>query len=272
MNRPPEPTLPLSDRGLAYGDGLFETVLVRDGTPLLWSEHLARLLKGCRVLDLPPPRTEALASALAGAGPGLGVLKLVYTRGSGGRGYAPPASSDPRLEAVWSSFAPDQQRWAAGVRVRRCRLRLARQPVLAGIKHLARLENVLARAEWRDPDIAEGLLEDDRGQLVEATAMNVFFLARGAEQVSTPPLDQCGVAGTLRAALLEQGAVVEAPLLADELSSCEALWLGNSVQGVWPVARLDDSEGQPQHGWELSDVHRAFQHRAHRLLGYAGAD
>jgi 4-amino-4-deoxychorismate lyase len=257
---------PLDDRGAAYGDGLFETVLVRDGRPLLWDEHLARLARGCHALGIPLPAEHDLAAALAGAGPGLEVLKLTLTRGSGGRGYRPPAAPLPRLRWQLAAFAPAEARWREGVRVRHCRLRLGLQPALAGLKHLNRLENVLARAEWDDEAVAEGLLCDSDGRLVEATAMNLFWQREG--RLETPRLDRCGVAGTLREALMERLEIQEVDTRPEELEAAEAVWLGNSVQGVWPVARLDDTAGACVRRWSLAPLHRAFQAEAHRLLGY----
>ncbi|ALM52176.1 aminodeoxychorismate lyase [Halomonas huangheensis] len=262
--------LPLDDRGLAYGDGLFETVLVRDGQPQLWEYHLARLRRGCQVLGMVPPPEAELNHLPAQLSDGLRVLKLIYTRGSGGRGYAPPVSAEPRLVWQSSDFAPDRQRWQ-GVSVRLCRTRLARQPLLAGIKHMARLENVLARGEWQDSRVAEGLMMDIEGLVVEATSMNVFWSpqASTALPVFTPPLDQCGVAGTLRQALMDSAMVEEHSLTAGRLAHCAALWVGNSVQGIWPVTRLEDADGRELGRWQVGQLHRDFQHQAHLALGYS---
>lgn len=260
------PGWPLDDRGAAYGDGLFETVLVRDGQPQLWLAHLGRLHRGCAVLGIPPPEPDALERLLMGAPAGLQVLKLVLTRGSGGRGYRPPQPAEPRLRHQWLPFAPNTRRWAEGVRVRLCHLRLGIQPLLAGLKHLNRLENVMARAEWDDDATAEGLLMDSDGRLVEATAMNLFW-QRG-DRLETPWLGRCGVAGTLRDTLLERLDIVEVDAGVDTLVSANAAWIGNSVQGVWPVQRLDDAEGAALARWPLSHVHRDFQAQAHALLGF----
>ncbi|WP_280552444.1 aminodeoxychorismate lyase [Halomonas sp. 25-S5] len=257
---------PLDDRGVAYGDGLFETVLVRDGAPRLWEAHLARLARGCQVLGLPMPAEHRLAAPLIDAPPGLAVLKLMLTRGSGGRGYASPAAPAPRLRWQLSPFVPDTARWKAGVRVRHCRLRLGIQPVLAGLKHLNRLENVLARGEWADADIAEGLLCDSEDRLVEATCMNLFWQREG--RLETPRLDRCGVAGTLRAVLLERLPIAEVDAAPGVLASAEAVWLGNSVQGLWPVARLDGAGGEAPQRWTIGAVHRRLQAVAHAPLGY----
>ncbi|WP_240454133.1 aminodeoxychorismate lyase [Halomonas sp. NO4] len=262
--------LPLDDRGLAYGDGLFETVLLRDGRPQLWDAHLARLARGCHVLGIPLPAEHDLAAPLAEAPTGLAVLKLVVTRGSGGRGYRPPAVPEPRLAWQVTAFAPDRDAWRDGVRVRHCRLRLGLQPRLAGLKHLGRLENVLARAEWDDPAIAEGLLCDSDGVLVEATAMNLFWQRGG--RLETPRLDRCGVAGTLRDALGERLAIAEVAAGPDVLCEAEAAWVGNSVQGLWPLTRLDDSDGRTLMTWRLGEAHRALQGEAQALLGYPVMD
>ena len=261
-----EAALPLSDRGLAYGDGVFETVLVRDGRPVLWEEHLARLARGCARLGFPSPRRDAL-DALPGKAPaGLSVLKLIVTRGSGGRGYLAPVDPEPRLLVQHLPFAPAETRWREGVRVRHCALRLGIQPRLAGLKHLNRLENVLARAEWASDDIAEGLLCDSEGHLIEATCMNLFWQRDG--RLETPRLDRCGVAGTLRQALLEERAISEVDATPERLEEAEALWLGNSLQSLWPVRRLDDAEGRALTTWTIGETHRRLQNDAQRLLGY----
>lgn len=258
--------VPIDDRGLAYGDGLFETVLVRDGEPLLWPEHMARLERGCHALGIPLPVKAELDGLPALAGAGLKVLKLVLTRGSGGRGYRSPSPAEPRLVWQVAGFAPQARHWETGVRVRQCRLRLGIQPLLAGLKHLNRLENVLARSEWDDPGIAEGLLCDSQGRLVEATCMNLVWQRGG--RLETPGLEACGVAGTLRAALMARLPIAEVAAGPEALIDAEAVWLCNSVQGVWPVVRLDDADGTLRRGWKLGDVHRVLQREAHALLGY----
>lgn len=263
---PHDAGVPFDDRGLAYGDGLFETVLVRDGRALLWDYHLARLQRGCAVLGMNAPAAEWLASLPAEAGAGLAVLKMIVTRGSGGRGYQSPTQPEPRLRWQLSAFEPRRERWQSGVAIRHCRLRLAEQPALAGIKHLNRLENVLARREWSSPDIAEGLLTSIGGRLVEATSMNVFWRRNGRWQ--TPRLERCGVAGTLRAALLERLAIDEVELEPAALETVEGLCLGNSVQGLWPVTALESDSGESLSRWAITGDFRALQQQAHALLGY----
>lgn len=259
--------VPFDDRGLAYGDGVFETVLLRDGKPVLWPYHRARLRHGCRVLGIELPDDTALNACWQAPESALDVLKIILTRGSGGRGYALPAPQAPRLLSRCAPFSPAVTRWQ-GVDVCLCALRLARQPALAGIKHLNRLENVLARREWQSEGIAEGLLADTEGNLVEATAMNVFWWAHGA--FHTPSLEACGVAGTLRAALLARGDVRVSSLSVDALlsdASVEQLFVGNSIHGLWPVNTLTTPAGELLRRFS-SPPDLTLQTAAHRLLGY----
>ncbi|RUR32431.1 aminodeoxychorismate lyase [Vreelandella andesensis] len=261
------PQVPFDDRGLAYGDGVFETVLLRAGAPVLWDYHHARLVKGCQRLNIPLPSMEQLiASWQSPPTAELEILKLVLTRGSGGRGYATPDNSHPRLMSRRTPFVVNADRWHEGVNVRLCQLRLGHQPLLAGIKHLNRLENVLARQEWNDPSIAEGLLGDTDGWLVEATSMNVFWQQAGT--LFTPPLSQCGVAGTLRAALLDRGVVQEATIALNAIHEVDRLWVANSVQGVWPVSKLLSETGATLQTWPLLGQDR-LQEISHHLLGYS---
>ncbi|MCI0510370.1 aminodeoxychorismate lyase apoprotein [Chromohalobacter marismortui] len=258
--------LPFDDRGLAYGDGLFETVLVRDGHPLLWDAHLQRLARGAQRLEIPLPDTQTLASLPGQVGAGLFVLKLLVTRGSGGRGYASPASPTPRLRWRCMPFTPQSAYWRDGVRVRLCRLRLGHQPLLAGIKHLNRLENVMARREWCDADVAEGVLCDQYDRLVETTSMNLVWQRHGA--LETPDLTACGVAGTLLAALRQRLPIRTREVGVEALMEADAAWVVNSVQGVWPLRQLDDAEGACLRRWTMQDAQRYLQRHAHPVLGY----
>ncbi len=230
------------DRGLLYGDGLFETVLFVDGAAPLWSRHLQRLALGCARLRLPPPQATVLARecALVAAGHARAVVRITLTRGSGARGYAPPPVPRPRrIVAAQPAPEPRIDGLRAGIRVGFCAKRLAAQPLLAGLKHLNRLEQVLARAEWDDPAIAEGLMFDATDQPVCATAANLFAVVDGV--LRTPALDQCGVAGVTRAEVLARhGAAVVAPLTRAELARADEVFLTSSVRGIVPVAQTPD--------------------------------
>ncbi|HSO05967.1 MAG TPA: aminodeoxychorismate lyase [Pelomicrobium sp.] len=247
--------LPATDRGLAYGDGVFRTFRVRQGRARHWELHYDRLVADCAALGLTPPAADLLAEELlqVGASEADAVGKIIITRGSGARGYDPAGAQHcTRLVGIgpmprW----PEDRR--QGVRIRVCDFRLGGQPRLAGIKHLNRLENVLARAEWTSPEIAEGLLLDERGRVVEGTMSNVFFVRDGI--LLTPDLSRCGVAGVQRSRILAaapalgmQAAVAELTL--DDVFTCDELFLVNSVIGLWPVRALDRRE------WPVGPVTR----------------
>ncbi|TIC82284.1 aminodeoxychorismate lyase [Crenobacter intestini] len=243
-------TLPVADRGLAYGDGIFRTVELLHGVPRLWRWHWQRFMADCATLALPLPDEALLLDELARAAEGLprAVAKLTLTRGAGARGYAMPLDATPTLVVAASPWAGYPAELATdGVNARWCALRLARQPRLAGAKHLNRLENVLARSEWSDPAIREGLLLDSEGWVVEGTMMNVVLVSGG--RVLTPLLDGCGVSGALRAWLADwlptQGlALEEARLRPEDVLGADEVWLVNSLAGVWPVAALGGQRWQ----------------------------
>lgn len=235
------------DRGLSYGDGLFETIRFEAGQAPLWPQHMQRLAIGCERLHLPAPDTELLwqEAQQVGAGQSRFVLRITLTRGVGERGYAPPLTVAPtRIVAAFPSPALSTALYVDGVRVYRCQTSLADQPLLAGIKHLNRLEQVLARAEWNDPAIGEGLVCDRHGHVISATAANLFAVIDGVPV--TPSVDRCGVAGVARAALLDafpECQVRDLPL--GEVLNASELFLSSSVRGILPVQAVGDTVYAP---------------------------
>ncbi|ANG62668.1 aminodeoxychorismate lyase [Marinobacterium aestuarii] len=253
----------VTDRGLAYGDGLFETVQLRAGRPLLLDLHLERLRSGCERLAIKSPTLfDDLQSDLEHLArlcsmQDFGVLKILVTRGAGGRGYLPQVGMAP-TRIVIVSVMPDYPHSPAqaGVRVRWCDMTLALSPRLAGIKHLNRLEQVLARSEWDDPDIREGLLCDTEGFVVEGTMSNLLWV-RG-KVLHAPLLDRCGVAGVVRKRVLQLAAaagieVLEGRFGKSELEQADEIMLCNSLIDIWPVVTLDARH------WSVGPVTRALQ-------------
>ena len=240
VNGNPVAHVAADDRGLSYGDGLFETILFVAGRAPLWPRHLARLTDGCTRLHLPMPDPDLLAheAAQACASVARAVVRITLTRGSGPRGYALPTNAQP-TRIVAASPAPETPPgwYHHGIRVRECALRLSEQPLLAGIKHLNRLEQVLARAEWSDESIGEGLLCDASGRVISATAANVFAVIGG--HLVTPALDRCGVAGVTRAEVLGRRECEVRDVWMEDLVRAEEVFLTNSVRGIVPVAALD---------------------------------
>jgi 4-amino-4-deoxychorismate lyase len=242
-------TLPVLDRGLQFGDGVFRTLAVSGGRALNWVNHHARLSADCAALGLACPESELLAAEIALVAPQNASVKIIVTRGAAGRGYGIPG--DARGNRVVAAFAPpdhDPRLQVDGVRVRLCTLRLAVQPRLAGVKSLNRLENVLARSEWRDNAIGEGLLCDSEGRVVEATAANLFVVHKG--HLVTPRLDRCGVAGAQRdrvrqlAASLDENCE-EVDLGIDEVMKADEVFLTNSLIRLWPVREIDGRVFRP---------------------------
>jgi 4-amino-4-deoxychorismate lyase len=248
-----------ADRGLSFGDGVFETMLVADGRSIGWDAHLARLRRGCSVLGIDAPKSKVLrdeAEQLVGQ-EARAVLKLIVTRGEGGRGYAPARQTSPtRILSLHAIPVFGNQDYQSGVTVRWCELRLAHQPRLAGIKHLNRLEQVLARGEWQDPAIAEGLLCDAEGRVISATAANLFVVRAG--QLTTPAVHRCGIAGTMREWVMARDSVQVNDLSPDQIESADELFLTSSLRGILPVARLGGRT------WRPGPVTRALQQRLWR--------
>ncbi|MDE2348796.1 MAG: aminodeoxychorismate lyase [Gammaproteobacteria bacterium] len=232
------------DRGLQYGDGLFETMRVRRGAVRLLDYHLERLAAGCARLGLPLPDAALLrreirrAAALADEA----VVKLIVTRGIGVRGYRPTGRERPtRIVSVQPlgsrAAAAPPPAWT----LRLCRTRLGWNEALAGLKTLNRLESVLARAEWRGSAVAEGLMLDADEHVVCGTMSNLFI--RRGRILATPSLDRCGVAGVMRRFVLASARSAglrpqERHLRIADLNAAEEVFMTNAVVGVMPVAEI----------------------------------
>lgn len=252
VNGIPSASVGALDRGLHYGDGLFETIACVDGRPRLLPWHLERLLAGCERLSFPAPDVAVLAAEVRALAAGeasqdtrsRALIKVLLTRGDATvRGYG--VSGTERLTRITIRYGwPDGEAAALqdGVRVRTARLRLGENPHLAGLKHCNRLEQVLARAESQDPDIAEALLFCRSGSLVSGTMSNVFIVQDSV--LRTPRLDLAGVAGVMRRAVLSAAARTgirshESLLYPADLTASGEIFLTNARIGIWPVRELD---------------------------------
>mgnify|MGYP003394292323 CR=1 FL=1 len=246
INGVPANCIDVHDRGLHYGDGLFETFAVSNGEPALWDGHMQRLQLGCQrlnfpALDLTLLRSEALSLS---SDVTQGVLKIIITRGGGGRGYRAPSPLAAQVTRILALYPwPDYPAtfWSEGVTVRVCVTRLGCHPALAGIKHLNRLEQVLARSEWDDASVPEGLMLDIQGNVIEGTMTNLFVVRNG--KLLTPDVSQCGVAGVMRNWILACARAAGIPsaitaLTLDTVISADEVFLCNSVIGLWPVREI----------------------------------
>lgn len=239
--------LEIADRGLAYGDGIFETMRVKNNKVLLLEWHLVRLREGIERLHLGKLKAlEAdfkryLNQALMGIS-GDALIKVIVTRGKGGRGYQPASEADPTfIVQVFDLPEYDKDFYTKGIVAKVCEHQLSVNPSLAGIKHLNRLDQVLASRELKTEQ--EGIVCDYEGNVIEGTKSNLFIFE--AEQIVTPRLDRCGVRGVLRDFLLEQQSqldliITEDVVTKDRLLQAEGVVMLNSVMGCWPVSRIKD--------------------------------
>lgn len=235
------------DRGLHFGDGVFETLACRDGRARFLSLHLERLVTSCerlriRLADLAAIRREIEDAAAAGGGSSL--IKLIVTRGAAvARGYGwsgQEFATRVLLRYAWPQ--EDTSAWQNGVRVAVARMRLGENAALAGMKHLNRLEQVLARSEVPAAQATELLLFSSSGRLVSGTMSNVFIVRNG--RLLTPRVDVCGVAGVMRRVVLREAAAAgivaeEGTLFEVDLAAAEEIFLTNARIGIWPVRAVE---------------------------------
>ena len=238
------------DRGLLYGQSVFETIAIRQADFCLLDLHLQRLIKGCKTLSIPLDcsalkRELALIKRHLDPNSEKAVLRLSVTMGEGGRGYLNPKV--PQVNRILSLHDYPQhpkQNWISGIILGLSEMRLASQPVLAGIKHGNRLEQVMARSAWQ-AGWQEALLCDYDNNVIEATQSNVFLVKDGI--IKTPLLHNCGVAGVMREHIIEQAQklgfdVQSVSLLVSDFFKADEIFVSNSIIGLWPVRQFQDIE------------------------------
>ncbi|MGZ4957107.1 MAG: aminodeoxychorismate lyase [Methylobacter sp.] len=262
----------IADRGFQYGDGLFETIEVRNGQAVFLERHLERLNAGCQRLFIPFPDTELLrfeAGELCrrwacGIHSRRAVLKIIVTRGSGGRGYRQPDVIQPTRVLSLHPY-PDYPEICReqGIVARICATRLGLNSALAGIKHLNRLEQVMARAEWNDSAIQEGLMLDVNDHVIEGTMTNLFYIKNNS--LYTAVLAQSGVAGIMRGMIMTISAdhglsIIEHVFTTDELFSADEVFVCNSIIGIWPVNQIDTTH------FSVGPITKSIQTQLDRLI------
>lgn len=276
LNGEVQEVISMADRAFQFGDGVFRTLRCEGGKIEFWARHYARLQQDCAVLGLDCPAEEILLDDLRRLQPVDAALKIIITRGETARGYlAPPALPVNRIVQVAAlPVYPDfLQQQGASLRI--CSTRASWQPALAGVKHLNRLENVLARREWSDPAIFEGLMLGRDGEVVEGVMSNVLVLRDSI--LSTPKLDQSGVSGVMLEAVLDAAAqdgfkTEKRVLMPDELASADAIWLTNSLMGLLPVSSLCDRHfaAHPAQSLLLSAVNELRQQEKFAIVAEPG--
>lgn len=241
-NGEPVTEIPALSRGLQYGDGVFRTMLMLDGTVIAAEAQLARLVADAAALGLQAPALDRLHADLASAAAfGDATIKLLLARAGHQRGYKPLTAAVDRLMIVHPPPAAGSAPAVEGIAAIRSPVTMAAQPLLAGIKHLNRLEQVLASRDWPN-GIDEALLGDDRGQPVCATRANLFWVRNAV--LHTPSLDRCGVAGVTRSRVLSlaEAAGIECRIGSQPwsaLMAADEAFLTGSLIGIWPLRAID---------------------------------
>ena len=262
INGQAESSIAVTDRGLQYGDGLFETIAVINSQFPLWERHMRRLKRGCEKLSLSCPDDELLLEEATELVRDISsnkiklVLKIIITRGIGERGYIYSDNRPTRIIScsAWPEYPLEN--WQKGIRVHICSTRLAQQPALAGIKHLNRLEQVIARNEWQDKDIAEGIMLDQDDNVIEGTFSNLFLVNNGCLQ--TPDLSLNGVTGVMRDYIMEQAdnqdiKIEITKIKLDDVLDADEVFVCNSLIGIWPVVEIQG------HSLNVGNVTRELQ-------------
>ena len=240
----------IEDRAVQYGDGVFETIAAKDRSLAFWKEHYQRLNKGCKILKIKCPSEPFLKKEInkfikktihirSGSRK---VLKIIISRGIGGRGYNPPRNSKPtRILGVydWPNY-PDIN-VTKGIMMNVCKTRISIQPFLSQIKHLNRLDQIIARSEWQSKTIAESIMLDLNGNVIEGTISNIFGIKKNI--FYTPIIKNSGVEGIMRGVILKllkekKEKYIIKKITLKELLKFDEIFVCNSIFGIWPVIKI----------------------------------
>jgi len=265
VNGKPDNRINISDRGLQYGDGVFETIAYRGGKAEFLDAHLSRLILGCERLTIPFQQLEQLKTELMTVLKELAendaVIKIIISRGSGGRSYLSDTTVEPtRIISTHPLPTYPENHKKLGITARFCQQRLSENTSLAGIKHLNRLEQVLARNEWRDTAIAEGIMLDQHDNVIEGTMSNLFIVKSGV--LLTAELNKSGVAGIIRAEIFNiatDNAIpcTQTSLSKSVLADADEVFICNSIIGIWPITCIAD--GKINYNYPTGKITRQLQ-------------
>lgn len=229
------------DRGLNYGDGFFTTAMVTDGQVEHWAYHRTRLIECAQRLAFPALEFTALESHITQqvASQAQAVVKIVVTRGEGGRGYAPP--SECNLNIIVSVLAyPDHYNSLtdSGISLAISPIKLAVQPHLAGLKTLNRLEQVLIKNALQTQHSDDALVLDYNNNVIETSAANIFAIKNN--KVFSPRLDECGIKGVFLQSLCDKLTVEFKTVSVDDLTQADAIFVCNSLMKIVPVKSIGE--------------------------------
>ena len=245
INGQQEQHLSVKNRGLAYGDGVFTTAKVVNGNVQLLSAHVERLITSCKKLNIDLPDMNEIKTELTQTAQRfeLSVAKVIITAGDGGRGYSRQGCSTSNVIITFHAFP---EHYASlqkqGIHLGIFSSKIGVNPLISGIKHLNRLEQVLIRQELDNRNEDDLLVINCFDNVIEASAGNVFWFKDNIWH--TPTLSESGVEGLMRNHILQHCSnhyemrVVNAKLSA--LESIDAMFICNSVMGVMPVRQFEN--------------------------------
>ncbi len=236
----------IRDRALHYGDGVFETIAVKKSLMEFWKEHYQRLAKGCKTLKIKCPTENLLKKEInkfiKKNKKEKFVLKIIISRGVGGRGYNPPRNTKPnRILGIYNWPKYPEINFKTGIKMGICKTRISKQPYLSEIKHLNRLEQIIARSEWQSKTISESIMLDSNENVIEGTMSNIFGVKKNI--FYTPIIKFAGVEGVMRKVILKlleknKKKFVIKKIKLKELLKYEEIFICNSVFGIWPVKQI----------------------------------
>ena len=239
-------TIDVRDRSVQYGDGVFETIAVKEKSLKFWKEHYQRLNKGCKVLKIKcPPEVflkKEINKFLRKTKKEKLVLKIIISRGVGGRGYNPPRNTKPtRILGIydWPNYL--ETNFTKGIMMDICKTRISAQPFLSKIKHINRLEQIIARSEWQSRNIAESIMLDMNNNVIEGTMSNIFGIKKNI--FYTPIIENSGVEGIMRGVILKlleknKKKNIIKKITLKELLKFDEVFVCNSIFGIWPVIKI----------------------------------
>lgn len=229
----------VTDRGLAYGDGIFTTAKIVNGEVVLLEKHIERLVHGCRHLKLHLPADINLTAQLTAAVKDypLAVLKVMITAGSGGRGYSRLGLSESATNIIImiSDFPSHYESLAQkGIIVGDSKQQISTSSMLGGIKHLNRLEQVLLRTELDERSEDDLIVTNCQGNVIEATSSNMFYWQK--EQLCTPEITTSGVDGLIRQAIITKKPDVKVCQTSlENINDAQAMFISNALMGIIPI-------------------------------------